>query len=140
MSLHATRGDRASPATVTSRLAGHAPLLPGQEASQYLSVSDASIEGLAHALFAPGVPPPHLLLASFSLQYLERAKRRAFFDLLATLTKRPMLVLVIKGVGAPPLPHLTSPLLCRADCTAASRCHAPLRRIASAAAPRSAAS
>ena len=78
---------------------GHQPLLPLQDAGQYIAVTDEGIEELARAVLAPSRPAPHLLLASFSLQYLDRTKRSSFFTLLASLATRPMLLIVIKGVG-----------------------------------------
>ena len=41
----------------------------------------------------------HLIIASFSLQYLRGEERLAFFQLLRAVATRPMLVLIIKGVG-----------------------------------------
>ena len=46
-----------------------------------------------------GERQPHLLLASFSLHYLPKDQRDAFFMYLATLLTRPMLLVIIKGVG-----------------------------------------
>jgi hypothetical protein len=46
-----------------------------------------------------GERAPHVVLASFSLHYLQPEERSAFFALLSAKAERPFLLLIIKGVG-----------------------------------------
>ena len=46
-----------------------------------------------------GERQPHVILASFSLHYLLPEERTAFFALLAAKVTRPLLLVIIKGVG-----------------------------------------
>ena len=61
------------------------------------------VKELAQSLFdqlsARGERHPHIILASFSLHYLPKEERDAFFTFLASLVTRPLLLVIIKGVG-----------------------------------------
>ena len=82
---------------------GRSALLPGQEAWQYLTEEDPGVESLTRSLFSQlksrGEAQPHIMLASFSLHYLKKDQRDAFFVYLASLLTRPLLLVIIKGVG-----------------------------------------
>ena len=56
-----------------------------------------------------GERQPHLIVASFSLHYLKPDERRHFFELLARLVTRPLLLVIIKGVGETQRPQKTLP-------------------------------
>ena len=89
------------------------PLGRGQAASQYLTEASPGLLANLRSLFtqvsARGQPPPQLVLASFSLQYLRGGERDAFYDGLPSLAPpgHPFLLVVIKGVGEAqrPPPH-----------------------------------
>jgi hypothetical protein len=82
---------------------GRPAALPGQHPEQYLESEEPGITALAQELFrqlsARGERQPHLIIASFSLHYLQKDERDAFFRRLASLATRPLLLLIIKGVG-----------------------------------------
>ena len=82
---------------------GSAALLSGQAADQYLTVQEIGIDAMAASLFAQLAQrrqrPPHLILASFCLQYLATDERDGFFRRLASIAQRPFLLLIITGIG-----------------------------------------
>lgn len=82
---------------------GKAAVLPQQAPSQYLVSDRPGIDPMARSLFAQlsdRGEHPHVLLASFCLQYLRADERDGFFRHLGALAKRPFLLLIIKSVGA----------------------------------------
>jgi hypothetical protein len=98
-----TRFQKAFGAMTKNEKFGHAALLRGQEPSQYLTEAQPGVDCLATSLLdqlaARGEREPHILLASFSLHYLDTEERIAFYALLASKLTRPMLLVIIKGVG-----------------------------------------
>ena len=90
-------------AMTKAELFGRPALLPFQDGDQYLQEEEPGVDCLVKSLFAQlearGERQPHFLLASFSLHYLKKEDRDAFFTALATLVSRPMLLVIIKGVG-----------------------------------------
>ena len=90
-------------AMTRNQMYGRPALLPGQEADQYLTEEQPGVYELAASLFAQltvrGVRHPHVLLASFSLHYLPKNERDAFFAALPAAVAAPLLLVIIKGVG-----------------------------------------
>jgi hypothetical protein len=79
-------------------------LLPDQAPSQYLTEARCGVDHLATSMLAQltarGERQPHLIMASFSLHYLKRDARAAFFLHLKTVVTRPLLLLIVKGVDS----------------------------------------
>ena len=98
-----TRFQKAFGAMTKHAKFGPVPLLRGQEPLQYLTEEQPGVDCLATSLLdqlaARGERSPHVLLASFSLHYLKPEERNAFYALLASKLTRPMLLVIIKGVG-----------------------------------------
>ncbi|KOO29693.1 hypothetical protein Ctob_009373 [Chrysochromulina tobinii] len=98
-----TRFQKAFGAMTKHAKFGPAALLRGQEPLQYLTEEQPGVDCLASSLLdqlaARGERSPHVLLASFSLHYLKPEERNAFYALLASKLTRPMLLVIIKGVG-----------------------------------------
>ncbi len=102
-------------AMTRTALNGKPALLPEQSADQYLTSAVPGVSELARALFEAlerrGERQPQLLLASFSLHYLEREERETFFAQLGARLRSPLALLIIKGVGGtqrPAAPHVRS--------------------------------
>jgi hypothetical protein len=99
-------------AMTKAELYGRAALLPEQEPWQYLRESEPGVDHLARSLLSQlkqrGERQPHLIIASFSLQYIAKGERDFFFRLLSALVTRPLLFVIIKGVGETqrPSPHV----------------------------------
>ena len=91
---------------------GRPALLPSQDGEQYLMEAapgvDVQFRSLLAQLEARREKPPHIVIASFCLQYLKKDERDSFFAGLADAVRRPMLLLIIKGVGENqrPSPHV----------------------------------
>ena len=89
-------------AMTKAELYGRSALLPGQEPWQYM-MAEEGVEKMTRSLFeqliAKGEAQPHIMLASFSLHYLQKDQRDAYFKSLAKMVTRPMLLVIIKGVG-----------------------------------------
>ena len=79
-------------------------LLPLQSASQYLTEEADGVDHLVTSMLRQvaqrGARQPHVILASFSLHYLKGPARAAFYELLAAAIRRPLLLLIIKGVDS----------------------------------------
>jgi hypothetical protein len=84
-------------------LYGRGALLPGQGAWQYLTEETPGVDGMTSSLLRQlrerGEAQPICMLASFSLHYLPKPERDAYFIDLAHKVSRPMLLVIIKGVG-----------------------------------------
>jgi len=100
---------RAFEAMTKPSLNGRPALMPEQAADQYLTSAAPGVSALVRELFGQlerrTERQPHLLLASFSLHYLDPDERQSFFALLASLLHEPMLLLIIKGVGEKQRPN-----------------------------------
>jgi hypothetical protein len=100
---------RAFEAMTKPSLNGRPALMPEQAADQYLTSAAPGVSALVRELFGQlerrTERQPHLLLASFSLHYLDPDERQSFFALLASLLHEPLLLLIIKGVGEKQRPN-----------------------------------